>query len=68
MLTAELLGGAGTFLRQIDFLEARYTRVDNVGVWAISEPAVMFIPANRRLRISANSGTSTGAAQSRATW
>jgi hypothetical protein len=56
IVTAELLDSAGAFVRQIDFLAARYTRTDTLSVWAISEPVLMFVPAGHSLRISVDSG------------
>lgn len=57
VVMAEKRTSTDQFVERIDFLETTYSRADWGSVWAISEQALMFIPAAHRLRISLNSGT-----------
>jgi hypothetical protein len=56
---ANLETAAGAFVRRMDFLDTRYTRVSTNSVWSISEQVLMVIPAAHRLEIALNSA-STG--------
>ena len=56
VVMAELRTSDDAFVERIDFLKATYAPANGGSVWAISEPALMFIPAGHKLRVTLNSG------------
>jgi hypothetical protein len=57
VVIAELRTSADVFVQRIDFLKTSYAPANGGSVWAISEQALMIIPAGHKLRIFLNSGS-----------
>jgi hypothetical protein len=57
----DLETAAGAFVTRINLLDGRYIRNpgSTLSAWTISQPTLMFVPANHRIKITISSGSPT---------
>jgi hypothetical protein len=50
---------AGAFVMRLNLLDGRYTRNpgSTLAAWTISQPTLMFVPANHRIKVTVSSGS-----------